>query len=97
MNKKKTGCPKSGFYGEGCYQRCPKNCQEDHCHILNGTCLGCVSGYTGPTCNERKFLVHGYGLFQKIKSTLLVIHDLIVNGIYFKLFVILIIIFLLKF
>eukprot|EP00105_Crassostrea_gigas_P016373 XP_011433735.1 PREDICTED: multiple epidermal growth factor-like domains protein 10 [Crassostrea gigas] len=55
------GCARAGFYGEDCYQRCPQNCQEGHCHIVEGTCLGCVPGYKGPTCDEQ-CKDHTYGL-----------------------------------
>lgn len=46
------GCPTLGYYGEDCSLPCPQNCQENHCKIVDGTCLGCVDGYKGPTCNE---------------------------------------------
>ncbi|XP_065924911.1 receptor-type tyrosine-protein phosphatase alpha-like [Magallana gigas] len=46
------GCPVTGYYGKNCSLPCPQNCQENHCKIVDGTCLGCVDGYTGPTCNE---------------------------------------------
>ena len=44
-----TGCPSPGFYGENCSIPCPHNC---HCHIVEGTCLGCLPGYRGVTCND---------------------------------------------
>ena len=47
-----TGCPSPGFYGEKCSIPCPQNCQEGHCHIVEGTCLGCLPGYRGAICNE---------------------------------------------
>ena len=47
-----TGCPKPGFYGENCSKPCPQNCQEGHCHITEGTCLGCIAGYRGPNCSK---------------------------------------------
>uniref|UniRef100_A0A8W8NSY8 EGF-like domain-containing protein n=1 Tax=Magallana gigas TaxID=29159 RepID=A0A8W8NSY8_MAGGI len=50
-----------GYYGEDCSLPCPQNCQEGHCHIVDGSCLGCVPGYKGPTCNE-KCLDQTYGL-----------------------------------
>uniref|UniRef100_K1QIZ9 Scavenger receptor class F member 2 n=1 Tax=Magallana gigas TaxID=29159 RepID=K1QIZ9_MAGGI len=55
------GCPIPGYYGEDCSLSCPQNCQEGHCHIVDGTCLGCVPGYKGPTCNE-KCIDQTYGL-----------------------------------
>ncbi|XP_078328344.1 uncharacterized protein LOC111113178 isoform X2 [Crassostrea virginica] len=45
------GCPTSGFYGENCSSPCPKNCQERHCHITEGTCLGCLPGYRSLKCD----------------------------------------------
>uniref|UniRef100_K1PIN4 Scavenger receptor class F member 2 n=1 Tax=Magallana gigas TaxID=29159 RepID=K1PIN4_MAGGI len=45
------GCPLTGYYGEDCSLPCPQNCQEGHCHIVDGTCLGCVPGYTGARCD----------------------------------------------
>lgn len=46
------GCSKPGYYGMHCSYPCPKTCQESCCNIVDGTCLGCVDGYTGPTCKE---------------------------------------------
>ncbi|XP_065925568.1 uncharacterized protein [Magallana gigas] len=46
------GCPVTGYYGEDCSLSCPQNCQEGHCHIVDGTCLGCVPGYTGARCDK---------------------------------------------
>ncbi|XP_052694351.1 multiple epidermal growth factor-like domains protein 10 [Crassostrea angulata] len=40
------------YYAEHCSSPCPQKCQEGHCHIIDGTCLGCNDGYRGPTCNE---------------------------------------------
>uniref|UniRef100_A0A8W8P1F6 Multiple epidermal growth factor-like domains 10 n=1 Tax=Magallana gigas TaxID=29159 RepID=A0A8W8P1F6_MAGGI len=45
-------CPVTGYYGEDCSLPCPQNCQEGHCHIVDGTCLGCVPGYTGARCDK---------------------------------------------
>ena len=45
-----TGCPSPGFYGENCDMPCSHNCQEGHCHIVEGNCLGCLPGYKGLTC-----------------------------------------------
>ncbi|XP_065924897.1 receptor-type tyrosine-protein phosphatase alpha isoform X4 [Magallana gigas] len=48
------GCLKPGYYGGDCSLPCPQNCQEGHCHIVSGTCLGgCVPGYTGPMCDTK--------------------------------------------
>lgn len=46
------GCSKPGYYGMHCSYPCHQNCQESRCNIVDGTCLGCVDGYTGPTCKE---------------------------------------------
>nr|XP_022306912.1 receptor-type tyrosine-protein phosphatase T-like [Crassostrea virginica] len=45
------GCPTPGYYGESCSLPCPQNCQEDRCHITEGSCLGCVPGYIGDKCD----------------------------------------------
>ena len=52
----KQGCVASGFYGESCSIPCPPNCQEGHCHITVGTCLGCIAGYSGNKCDKSKIL-----------------------------------------
>lgn len=49
------GCPKPGYFGEDCSLFCPENCQEGHCNIINGACLGCVNGYKGQNCKESEF------------------------------------------
>ncbi|XP_078328959.1 uncharacterized protein LOC111115266 isoform X1 [Crassostrea virginica] len=46
------GCLSPGLYGENCSIPCPRNCQEGHCHIVVGTCLGCLPGYRSFTCDE---------------------------------------------
>ncbi|XP_078322063.1 uncharacterized protein LOC144621909 [Crassostrea virginica] len=46
------GCPSPGYYGEKCNLGCPQNCKDRHCHITNGICLGCESGYLGAKCNQ---------------------------------------------
>lgn len=46
------GCPEPGYEGEDCSSPCSENCQEDHCDIVNKTCLGCVAGYIGSQCIE---------------------------------------------
>nr|XP_022305073.1 neurogenic locus protein delta-like [Crassostrea virginica]XP_022305074.1 neurogenic locus protein delta-like [Crassostrea virginica] len=46
------GCPTSGNYGENCSLPCHQNCQEGHCHITEGTCLGCLPGYIGQKCDK---------------------------------------------
>ena len=49
-----TGCSSPGVYGANCSISCPHNCQKGHCNIVEGTCLGCLPGYRGVTCNEGK-------------------------------------------
>lgn len=46
------GCPTTGYYDVNCSSPCPQNCQEVRCHIVDGTCLGCVEGYIGSFCNN---------------------------------------------
>nr|XP_022300287.1 uncharacterized protein LOC111108596 [Crassostrea virginica] len=46
------GCPPQK-YGDNCSLSCPQNCQEGHCDIVEGTCLGCVTGYNEPRCNKQ--------------------------------------------
>ncbi|XP_056002114.1 protein draper-like isoform X1 [Ostrea edulis] len=46
------GCPTPGVYGENCDIPCPQNCQERHCDIVTGTCLGCIPGYKGSFCDQ---------------------------------------------
>lgn len=50
-----VGCQTPGFFGENCSIPCPQNCQEDHCNIVDGTCLGCTPGYIGSECDEGTF------------------------------------------
>ncbi|XP_056002100.1 multiple epidermal growth factor-like domains protein 11 isoform X3 [Ostrea edulis] len=46
------GCSRPGVYGENCDIPCPQNCQERHCDIVTGTCLGCIPGYKGSFCDQ---------------------------------------------
>ena len=46
------GCPVSGRYGQNCSIPCPQNCQNGYCDIVDGTCLECLSGYTGQKCDN---------------------------------------------
>ncbi|XP_062608469.1 multiple epidermal growth factor-like domains protein 10 [Saccostrea cucullata] len=47
------GCTNAGVYGSNCNLPCPDNCQEKRCNIVNGTCLGCIPGWTGDMCNKK--------------------------------------------
>nr|XP_034322153.1 multiple epidermal growth factor-like domains protein 10 isoform X4 [Crassostrea gigas] len=47
-----NGCLTLGYYGEKCSTPCPKNCKGGDCHIVAGTCISCVHGYTGSICNK---------------------------------------------
>ena len=58
------GCP-IGHYGENCSIRCPQNCREGHCDIVEGTCLGCSPGYKKSKCNKGKLF-----RFNKIAAML---------------------------
>ncbi|XP_052692253.1 multiple epidermal growth factor-like domains protein 10 [Crassostrea angulata] len=55
------GCSKPGYYGMHCSYPCHQKCQESRCNIVDGTCIGCVDGYTGPTCKE-ECMNNTYGL-----------------------------------
>lgn len=46
----KSGCTNHSVYGTGCVNGCPINCEDRHCHILNGTCFACRQGWKGDTC-----------------------------------------------
>lgn len=46
-----TGCPDSSHYEENCSTPCHQNCLEGRCDVVDGTCLGCIPGYTGSTCD----------------------------------------------
>ncbi|XP_065926739.1 cell death abnormality protein 1 [Magallana gigas] len=45
------GCSKSRHFGDNCSTPCQQNCLEGRCDVVDGTCLGCIPGYTGPTCD----------------------------------------------
>ena len=49
-----AGCPTPGVYGDNCSLLCPRNCQQDRCDIVEGTCLGCILGFKGDRCNKSK-------------------------------------------
>ena len=53
-----SGCPSLGYYGENCSIPCPVNCLDGICDSVNGTCFGCLDGYSGPTCNEGYWFFH---------------------------------------
>ncbi|XP_056002464.1 multiple epidermal growth factor-like domains protein 10 [Ostrea edulis] len=46
------GCHKPGVYGSSCNIPCPENCQDKICNIVNGTCFGCLPGWTGALCEN---------------------------------------------
>lgn len=46
-----TGCKVSGVFGINCDKPCPANCKENLCHIENGSCFGCKTGWTGKFCD----------------------------------------------
>ena len=52
------GCPSLGYYGENCSIPCPENCLGGLCDSVNGTCFGCLDGYSGPTCNEDYWFIY---------------------------------------
>nr|XP_022309642.1 receptor-type tyrosine-protein phosphatase mu-like isoform X2 [Crassostrea virginica] len=59
------GCLSPGLYGENCSLRCPRNCQEGHCDIVEGNCLGCIPGYQSFTCDEEcEQFTYGLGCNQ---------------------------------
>ncbi|XP_062607535.1 multiple epidermal growth factor-like domains protein 10 [Saccostrea cucullata] len=45
------GC-KRGTYGKLCKNNCSEHCQGETCDIINGTCLGCMPGWTGQFCQK---------------------------------------------
>nr|XP_022288792.1 multiple epidermal growth factor-like domains protein 11 isoform X2 [Crassostrea virginica] len=55
------GCTSPGLYGENCSVACPQKCLNGRCHIVEGTCLGCVDGYSGPTCSKECTISGFYG------------------------------------
>nr|XP_034321183.1 uncharacterized protein LOC105327906 isoform X1 [Crassostrea gigas] len=46
------GCPNASYYGENCSTPCHQNCLDGRCDVVDGTCLGCIQGYTGSTCEK---------------------------------------------
>nr|XP_022307742.1 protein draper-like [Crassostrea virginica] len=59
------GCLSPEFYGENCSLSCPRNCQEGHCDIVEGNCLGCLPGYRSFTCDEEcEQFTYGLGCNQ---------------------------------
>ncbi|XP_062573681.1 platelet endothelial aggregation receptor 1-like, partial [Saccostrea cucullata] len=45
------GCARLDMYGEKCELKCPKNCQQKSCDIVNGSCHFCNPGWTGEFCD----------------------------------------------
>ncbi|XP_062610142.1 multiple epidermal growth factor-like domains protein 10, partial [Saccostrea cucullata] len=54
-------CKERGMFGKNCSLRCPEACQENRCHILDGTCLGCKPGWVGDHC-DKACPIKQYGL-----------------------------------
>ncbi|XP_056014336.1 multiple epidermal growth factor-like domains protein 10 [Ostrea edulis] len=46
------GCQTPGRYGQKCDLTCPSTCQEQRCHIVDGSCSGCIAGWAGDFCNK---------------------------------------------
>lgn len=46
-----TGCSNISYYGDNCSTPCHQNCFDGRCDVVDGTCMGCVQGYTGPKCD----------------------------------------------
>ncbi|XP_061185153.1 receptor-type tyrosine-protein phosphatase epsilon-like [Saccostrea echinata] len=60
------GCASSDVYGNQCNKNCSENCQEKKCNIVNGSCLGCIPGWTGDMCTkECSWGLHGPGCKNK--------------------------------
>ncbi|XP_065934203.1 uncharacterized protein [Magallana gigas] len=45
------GCKVSGVFGINCDKPCPANCKDNLCHIENGSCYWCKTGWTGKFCD----------------------------------------------
>nr|XP_034321059.1 multiple epidermal growth factor-like domains protein 6 isoform X2 [Crassostrea gigas] len=45
------GCKVSGVFGINCDKPCPANCKDNLCHIENGSCFWCKTGWTGKFCD----------------------------------------------
>lgn len=60
-----TGCPNASYYGNNCSTSCHQNCLDGRCDVMDGTCLGCIQGYTGSTCdtgcNTIVIMIYFYG------------------------------------
>lgn len=50
------GCTRPNVYGFGCDKQCPKNCKSNICHIQEGFCFACKSGWTDQNCNTSKIV-----------------------------------------
>ena len=53
-----TGCPSPENYGKNCSLKCPQNCQDGYCDIVEGTCLACKPGFLGPRCDLGKCFLY---------------------------------------
>ncbi|XP_062587943.1 protein draper-like isoform X3 [Saccostrea cucullata] len=59
------GCNKT-YYGRTCDKKCPGNCENKVCNIINGTCPRCTPGWTGPFCRNKCWGGwHGLGCKQR--------------------------------
>lgn len=44
-------CKKRGMYGSNCEVPCLGNCNDNSCHIQNGKCIQCKTGWLGMYCD----------------------------------------------
>nr|XP_034321045.1 protein draper isoform X1 [Crassostrea gigas] len=63
------GCKKHGVYGSNCDIPCPINCNDNMCHIENGSCLQCEPGWFEGYCNRKCSIGwHGVDCSQQCKG-----------------------------
>ncbi|XP_078330352.1 uncharacterized protein LOC144624428 [Crassostrea virginica] len=63
------GCPSPGYYGENCSLKCPQNCQDGYCDIVEGTCFACAHRYIGPRCKDCPEGYYGSNCSQNCSMT----------------------------